>query len=138
MIEHLATLVKTFPGTTNQMRCFAHVLNLVAKSVLRQFEAPKANGNKAMGEAAKELAAVSDELGDDANEIFESGGNEVGDDMEDASDEVANDDVVDDDKDGLPDERGKLSNVELTNLDKSVKPIRLVLTKVRQFKLLFR
>ena len=96
------------------------------------------NGNKAMGEAAKELAAVSDELGDDANEIFESGGNEVGDDMEDASDEVANDDVVDNDEDGLPDERGKLLNVELTNLDKSVKPIRLVLMKVRQFKLLFR
>ena len=141
MIEHLATLIETFPGAANQTRCFAHVLNLVAKSVLRQFEAPKANGNKVMGEAAKELAAVSDELGDDTNKVFESG-NETGGDMEDdvpvADDEVVNDDVVDDDEDGLPDERGKLSKVELTNLVRSVKPIQLVLIKVSQFKLLFR
>jgi hypothetical protein len=143
MIEHLATLIETFPGAANQTRCFAHILNLVAKSVLRQFEAPKANGKNIPCEAAKELAAVSNELGDasDADEVFENGGNDVGDGM--ADDDVADDDVVDaddgvvdDDEDGLPDERKRMSKEELIDLDKSVKPIRLVLTKVR-FKLLF-
>jgi hypothetical protein len=143
MIEHLAILIETFPGAVNQTRCFAHILNLVAKSVLRQFEAPKAKGKNVLCEAARELAAVSNdnELGDDTDEVFENGGNDVDDGMADddvADDDVvdADDDVVDDDEDGLPDERKGLSKEELMDLDKSVKPIRLVLTKVR-FKLLF-
>ena len=40
MIEHLAVVIDTFPGAPNQTRCFAHILNLVAKTVLRQFEGP--------------------------------------------------------------------------------------------------
>jgi hypothetical protein len=34
MIEHLSTLVENFPGAANQTRCFTHILNLVAKSIL--------------------------------------------------------------------------------------------------------
>jgi hypothetical protein len=137
MIEHLATLIETFPGAANQTRCFAHVLNLVAKSVLRQFEVPKANGKNVLCEAARELAAVSDELGD-ADEVFENGNDDGDDVVDDVGDDVvdADDGVVDDDDDGLPDERKRMSKEELMDLDKSVKPIRLVLTKVR-FKLLF-
>ena len=41
MIEHLSVLLNTFSGALNQTRCFAHILNLVAKNVLHQFEAPK-------------------------------------------------------------------------------------------------
>ena len=87
MIEHLATLVDTFPGAANQTRCFAHILNLVAKSILRQFESPKANTNKAMAEAAEELAAVPDEID---REVPDSG-------LEDNEDEIndVDDDVVD-------------------------------------------
>lgn len=133
MIEHLAILIEMFPGAANQTRCFAHILNLVAKSVLRQFEAPKGKGEKAIGDAARELAAVFDEL--DNAESSESGGNEAGDSDEGNDDE--DDDAVDDDEDGLPDERKGMEEEELASLDDSVKPIRLVLTKVSQFKLLF-
>ena len=52
MIEHLTILINTFPGATNQTQCFAHILNLVAKSILCQFEAPKVKGIKAMDDAA--------------------------------------------------------------------------------------
>jgi hypothetical protein len=131
MVEHLATLIDTFPGAANQTRCFAHILNLVAKSVLRQFEAPKVKGKKVIKDAAKELAAVFDELDDDASETGGNEGGDVGNDDED-------DDVVDDDEDGLPDEQDGMSEEELTNLEESVKPIRLMLTKVNQFKLLFK
>ena len=41
MVEHLATLIEDFPGAANQTRCFTHILNLVAKSILRQFDVAK-------------------------------------------------------------------------------------------------
>lgn len=41
MVKHLATLVENFPGAANQTRCFTHILNLVAKSILRQFDVAK-------------------------------------------------------------------------------------------------
>jgi len=135
MIEHLATLIDTFPGAANQTQCFTHILNLVAKSVLRQFEAPKAKGGKVLDDAARELAAVFDELEDDddndENRASSSRGNEASGDGNDDED----DDVVDDDEDGLPDERDGLSEEELASLEASVKPIRVMLTKVSLFEL---
>ena len=97
MIEHLAALVETFPGAANRTRCFAHILNLVAKSVLRQFEGPKKG--KAADDAAKELAADVDEMDVDNNEASDGGSNKGGNDCEDGDD-----DVVDDNEDGLLDE----------------------------------
>ena len=38
MVKHLSTLVENFPGAANQTQCFNHILNLVAKSILHQFE----------------------------------------------------------------------------------------------------
>ena len=121
MIEHLAVLLDTFPGAANQTRCFAHILNLVAKSVLRQFEGPKKG--KAVDDAAQELAAVVNGIDDEASD---SGASD--DECEDVDDEV----VDDDDDDGLPDEQGELSEEELLSIKESVKPIRVVLTKVSQ------
>ena len=69
MIEHLAALVETFLGAANQTRCFAHILNLVAKSVLRQFEGPKKG--KAVDETAKELAADVDEMDVNNDECYD-------------------------------------------------------------------
>jgi len=140
MIEHLATLIESFPGAANQTRCFTHILNLVAKSVLCQFEAPKSKGGKVLDDAARELATIFDELEDDEedlNDDAESDGGSNGDSSE--GDEDVDDDVVDDDDDGLLDERDGMSEEKLASLEKSVKPVRLVLTKVRQhqFKLLF-
>jgi len=132
MIEHLATLIETFPGAANQTRCFTHILNLVAKSVLRQFEAPKSKGRDVLDDAARELATVFDDLEDDDMDLnddvadLDGGGNEDS----GEGDEDVDDGVVDDDDDGLPDERDGMSEEELANLEKSVKPVRLVLTKV--------
>ena len=121
MIEHLAVLVDAFPGAPNQTRCFAHILNLVVKSVLRQFEAPK---------KGKELADVVDhvvmEIDNDNNDKDEGDGS----DNEGGSNECedVDDEVVDDDEDGLlPDE---MSEEESLRVKERVKPIRLVLTKV--------
>ncbi|KAK0437302.1 uncharacterized protein EV420DRAFT_1222563, partial [Desarmillaria tabescens] len=38
MIDVLAENIPAFPGEQHRTRCFAHVINLVAKSLLNQFE----------------------------------------------------------------------------------------------------
>ena len=41
MIDRLAELVVAFLGAANRMVCFTHILNLVVKVFLRQFDVPK-------------------------------------------------------------------------------------------------
>ena len=41
MVESLEELIDDFPGAANQTRCFLHILNLVVKSILKQFDLPK-------------------------------------------------------------------------------------------------
>ena len=120
MIERLAELIDNFPGTTNQTRCFTHILNLVAKSVLRQFEAPKAKGINSINDTMKELAAVSDELEDERDDVA----------VDKEGDEDGDNEGDNDDDDGLPEEREGMSQEQLAELEASVQPIRLVLTKV--------
>ena len=40
-MEELASLLDDFPGPANQTRCFLHILNLVVKRIIRQFDLPK-------------------------------------------------------------------------------------------------
>jgi hypothetical protein len=130
MIEHLAVLLDTFPGAPNQTRCFAHILNLVAKSVLRQFEAPKKKNpmdGKEVNAGVEEVEGNGDDNVDNA--ACESGTVD-GDESDDIDD--VDDDIVDDDEDGLPDELEELSEEELSSVKASVKPVRDVLTKVSQ------
>lgn len=134
MVEHLPTLVENFPGAANQTRCFNHILNLSAKSILRQFDAPKKsnNGNpedpddnamnvddamKALTELAQELELEPVELDNDDESGDE---NEI----EYGSDEGVDGDC-DDDHDGL-------SGEEVAELEETLVPIRLTLAKVRR------
>ena len=128
MIEHLSTLVESFPGAANQTRCFTHILNLVVKSVLRQFDTPKkaVDGNfGAFDDAKTALAALAQELED----------TEAG--VDDDSEEGNDDDELggDDDEDGLGDGRDGMSEMETAELEESIVPIRLMLTKASGFKL---
>jgi len=124
MIEHLATLVENFPGAANQTRCFAHILNLVAKSILRQFDMAKRTVDNPMddpmdfNDATTALAALAQELEDPAKD-------------DDADEEEADDEMDSDDNDDEPgDERDGMSEAEVDELEKSLIPIRLMLTKV--------
>jgi hypothetical protein len=133
MVEHLATLIESFPGALNQTRCFTHILNLVAKSVLRQFEAPKKKRGNASDDMAKELAVMADELDDDEPMLEDDVANdqapnshdsEDGEDGEDES-EGGDDETVNDDEDRLPDERDGMSEEDLAELEDTVKPVRV-------------
>jgi hypothetical protein len=113
MIDALAELVTAFPGATNRTRCFTHILNLVVKVILRQFDVPKAK-------ADKELDLAMQALVDLAGDIEIEG---------DSMDERA-DDEEDDGEEGWINPRDGLSKEERDDLDSSVRPMRLVLVKV--------
>jgi hypothetical protein len=119
MINELADLLDDFPGETNRTRCFAHILNLVAKSIIRQFDVPKACADEVLDDAAKELAALAVDL-----DIEERVSREEQSIEED--DEVGDDDNLD----GWTDVRAELSDEERKELDKTLQPVRLVLVKV--------
>ena len=129
MIEHLSTLIEDFPGAANQTHCFTHILNLVAKSILCQFEPRKKTAdseNEDVDDATKALATLAQELEleDSADDPEE--GLDVDEDLE------VDDDDDDDDDDGLGDEHDGMSEEDVAELEESLVPIRLMLTKVCQ------
>jgi hypothetical protein len=119
MIEELADLLDSFPGAANQTRCFTHVLNLVAKSIIKQFDVPKSQAGQALDEAAEALATLAVDL--DLEEIL----SRTQDDNEPDDLETADDNV-----EGWADLRNELSEEDKKVLDESLQPIRLVLVKV--------
>jgi hypothetical protein len=116
MIDKLPDRLIGFPGAANRSRCFTHILNLAAKSIIRQYDLPKAQADTAMDEAAKELAKLSSEL--EQEEIISRGT------------EGENDGEEDDLDDGWVDENAILTGEERAELDETVKPVRLMLVKV--------
>jgi hypothetical protein len=117
MIAELANLLDDFPGPANQTRCFTHILNLVVKSVIRQFDLPKSKGDKILDDAAKELLSLAGNIEFEEDELARR-------------DEKEGDVDEDDNVEGWIDERTLMTDAELEELDESVEPVRLLLTKV--------
>ena len=129
MIEHLSTLIKNFPSTANQTWCFNHILNLMAKSILRQFDTPKkaVDGDSGDFDNAKEaLAALTQEL-EDTQAGADDGTEESDNDDEDGG--------KDDNEDGLGNECGGMLDAEVAELEDTLVPIWLMLAKASWFKL---
>ena len=113
MIDELAKLLEEFPGAANRTRCFTHILNLVTKSVMKQFNLPKAKAGKVLDAAAQALTNLA---GDIESEELVMEGDLIGD--------------KDDDDDGLANVRNGMSEEEIVALDATLQPVRLVLVKV--------
>ena len=114
MIDELATIVEEFPGAENRTRCFTHILNLVCKCILKQFDIPKAKADAIFDEAVVELRKLAGEIEEDEMEASFA--------MNlDADDE---DDAID--IEGLD----ELTVEEKEEMERSVQPVRLVLVKV--------
>lgn len=114
MVDELAKTIPSFRGERSRTRCFAHIINLVAKALLRQFDLPQKKADDALDEAAEELHRLAADI--ESEEMVAQA-----DDAEDA-----------DDEDGWEDMRQQMSPEEREELQKSVDPLRLVLVKVRQ------
>lgn len=114
MIEDLVDLLPDFPGDANRTRCFAHIVNLIAKSLLRQFDLPKKKGGEALDQTEQDLLDLAGDI-----------------DLEEAETRGAADGDLDNDNiDGWVDEVALLTEEEAAELSESVLPVRLVLVKV--------
>ena len=120
MIQELGHLIDDFPGPANQTRCFLHILNLVVQSIIRQFDLPKSkrttDSDGHDDEATEELLKLAGDI-DLEEEITERAGDE-------------GDATEDDDNEGWVDELKEMTEGEVLELAESVRPVRLLLTKV--------
>ncbi|KAG2109988.1 uncharacterized protein F5147DRAFT_772829 [Suillus discolor] len=118
MVDNLAEALPSFPGKANHTRCFLHTINLVAKSLLKEFDMTK-----------KEVTWVLD------NDVSSEN------DMEDlhmdnyAAEGAEDDSLLGDNDEGWIDEVELLSEHERKQLWQQICPIKLVLVKVA-FKLI--
>jgi hypothetical protein len=113
MIDVLAELVVAFPGAANRTRCFAHILNLVIKVILRQFDVPKAKADEALDVATQALVDLAENI-----------------DMEEVAMDVNEENKENDREEGWVDPCQWMSEDEQDELDLAVRPVRLVLVKV--------
>ena len=130
MISELAEILPDF-SQVNHTRCFLHIVNLCAKSIIKQFNVPKKKDDEHLDEAARELQ------GDDDDELQNLAGDQ---DLEEQqtlegisqrrTNEGAEDDDNDDDIEGWIDEMELLTPTEHAGLEESIRPVKLVLVKV--------
>jgi hypothetical protein len=110
MIDHLSVLLDKFPGAANRTRCFTHILNLVAKCIMKQFDIPKKK---------KTTRGDTDEMEEDE---------EV--DILAATLDEQEDELKDEDSGWDYDMQADMMDEEVEKLQDNVKPVRHVLSKV--------
>jgi hypothetical protein len=116
MINELADRVAHFSGKNSQTCCFLHIVNLVAKSLIREFDTSKKQAN--------ELPDLGDEdLDDDTPSDSTIQEATLAEDLSGDADE--------DNTDGWVDEVENLSEHERGALEESIRPVKLILVKVR-------
>ena len=89
MIKEMARLLPDY-SEVNQARCFLHIVNLVAKALVKQFDLPTASNRNVAGLDAKEqiLYDIGDNEGKASIESAEDGSNQgAEDDTEELVDE---------------------------------------------------
>ena len=115
--EYLAQKVPSYL-TVNRTRCFLHILNLIAKLLLHQFDVTP----------RKETDGIDDDLSPEEEELLDLA---KGLDKEELTMELQDDANEDDDDDGWVDELDELSKEECDALKVHICPVSCVLVKVR-------
>jgi hypothetical protein len=118
MIDELVDMLLNFPGQANHCRCFLHIINLIAKTLLKQFDIQKKDTESALDDAERELLNLA--AGIDLEEMVTIAEAGAGD----------KDDKENDNPEGWVDKMALLSDDERVALHKNVGPVRLVLVKV--------
>lgn len=118
MIDELEISLEEFAGDANRIRCFLHIVNLVAKSMLKQFDVPKKDRSE------NDSDAGSDTLDDQLRDLAE------GIDLEDEMTLAADEGEQDQEDHSLVDELSRLSSGARKAAETEIRPIRFVLVKV--------
>lgn len=148
MIQELGNVLDRYPGEESRVRCFCHVINLVVKSIISQFDVPS---KKALDAGATELRKLTIAVEEGATEAREAreqnnpGTSGVAKlrklaidiDEEEATEVRADQQTkgpgadAQDNGDGWEDERDGMTEEELRELEADVLPAQCMLTKVR-------
>ncbi|KIK92856.1 hypothetical protein PAXRUDRAFT_146410, partial [Paxillus rubicundulus Ve08.2h10] len=121
MIEELEELVPVFSGSASHTRCFLHIINLIAKSLIWQFDIKKQTADEVLERReAAELMELSAGINkEDVTTIKEDNIGDIG-------------DHADKDKDnGWVNEVEELSEGERAEPQHTIHPVKLALVKVR-------
>ena len=105
MIQYLSDSLDEFPRPANQTQCFVHTVNLIAKSILKPFDAQKEKDIQSFNDVAQALADSAEGTDSDDEDL----------EKEDDSDE--------------DEDEGEEDNVN-NELNTSLRPIRSMLLKV--------
>ena len=122
MIESLGARLVEFPGPANRARCFTHILNLVVKSIMYQFDVSSERSGADNG-ATRELLRLAGDI--ETEEL------DTQDELEDSPQEQEEGPRNDNDE-GFVDERDNMTPEEEQDLEYRVRPIRFSLTKVSE------
>ncbi|KAF7322202.1 hypothetical protein MKEN_00744700 [Mycena kentingensis (nom. inval.)] len=110
MIDALADLFPTFCGAPQRTRCFAHIINLVAKSFLRLFDPAQKDGDDD-SDGENELPDLEELLGE--------------------MDELERTAAEEDDADDIFDERAEMLDAERERFSEETKAVNGALGKIR-------
>jgi hypothetical protein len=116
MIDELEGCLEKFSGVESRTRCFAHIVNLIAQTIIRQFDIPKAKEGGLVDGAMKELRVLATDI--DIEELLTRANN--------ASKDADNDD----DLEGWANEQSGMSTSDLKRFEADVQPVRRMLVKV--------
>jgi hypothetical protein len=128
MITSLTKILSHFPGAANRARCTAHIVNLVTKIILRQFNARKKT--KEFKKTPESLNANDEsmEIDNEEDDILDTEGLDR-EEQEMADDE--DDNGMSEDVEADVEKIEEALKKEVSDVAKKVKPIQRVLFKVR-------
>jgi hypothetical protein len=110
MVDELGALIDNFSGGASQTCCFAHIINLITKMIIQQFDVPKTKEGENVNVAMAELLVLSSDM-------------DVEDLLTQASHSQSDGDSDEDNEDGWVDEKGKLLTSDLKELEEDIQPI---------------
>ncbi|OJT11999.1 hypothetical protein TRAPUB_11453 [Trametes pubescens] len=120
MTEQLGVLLDTFNGNFSRTRCFLHILNLVAKSMLHQFDVKAVGDVEEGNEDVRALLELAREL--EAEELET---------MQERQQEQGESESVEENDDKMwVDEVASLDNEEREEFEREVRPVKMVLSKM--------
>ena len=126
MISELAKIIPSF-SEVGHIRCFLHIINLVAKSMIRQFDIPKKQNQQHLDNAEQELRDLAGDIDlEERRSIEDSTQRQIDGKTGEPNMEMEQDDDIE----GWIDEMTLLSPIECKRVKGSVHPVRLVLVKV--------
>lgn len=140
MIAELAKILPSF-SEVGHTRCFLHIINLVAKSIIKQFDVQNKREDQHLDEAEQELQG--DEQLDDAERELRDLAGDVDLDEKESMSAMAQHQIngetgqssmeteKDDDVEGWIDEMMLLSPAQREQVEEDIRPVKLVLVKVR-------